>query len=260
MRKLLSKQVSEDQGQRAQKSRFVSSYGMLADMRATRKKASTRPSYDTSTGEDQKRLMHESVGLEYAPPRRIADTPGDYGADPLGFDEGGVFRWRMVPSGDVVDKAEHDRRLARVARRQHATKKTPAQLQREIDEALAGTAVKPISESSYLGGLRYKTETYGPGGNRPIPDAPTSSKKPRKSKTQRARESAEALEKSQRWLVMFQMPGSQWSYVAVGGSGNTMNPDTAFDFGSREAAESRAEAMQGPRSSLRAKVTSQPKV
>lgn len=35
-------------------------------------------------------------------------TPGDYGADPLG---GG--RFRMVPSGDVVDYAELCRRLAK---------------------------------------------------------------------------------------------------------------------------------------------------
>lgn len=39
---------------------------------------------------------------------RQVDTtrPGDYGADPLG--DG---RFRMVPSGDVVDMAEHNRRL-----------------------------------------------------------------------------------------------------------------------------------------------------
>ena len=110
---------------------------MLDDMRATRKKkAPDRPSYDTSTGAGQKRLMQESVGLEYVSPRRIATAPGDYGADPLGPDEGGVFRWRMVPSGDVVDKAEHDRRLTRGAKQHHATKKSPAQLDREIAEAL----------------------------------------------------------------------------------------------------------------------------
>ncbi len=48
------------------------------------------------------------------------------------------------------------------------TPKSRAQIKREIDEVLAKTKVKPISESSYLGGLRYKTEVYGPGGNRPI--------------------------------------------------------------------------------------------
>lgn len=44
---------------------------------------------------------------------RLADRvdlsrPGDYGADPIGD---GTFR--MVPSGDVVDLAERNRRLAR---------------------------------------------------------------------------------------------------------------------------------------------------
>jgi hypothetical protein len=61
-------------------------------------------------------------------------TPGDYGADPLGD---GTFR--MVPSGDVVDFAERTRRLddyAKRSRRGHAKKKSPAQLDREIAEAL----------------------------------------------------------------------------------------------------------------------------
>ena len=41
---------------------------------------------------------------------RVVDTArtGDYGADPIGD---GTFR--MVPSGDVVDREERDRRLAR---------------------------------------------------------------------------------------------------------------------------------------------------
>lgn len=40
---------------------------------------------------------------------RRVDTahPGDYGADPIGDD-----RFRMVPSGEIVDGAERDRRLA----------------------------------------------------------------------------------------------------------------------------------------------------
>ena len=102
------------------------------------KKSSKQSSYDTSTSAGQKRLMQESVGLEYVPPRRIDASPGDYGADPIGPDEAGVFRWRMVPSGDIVDKTEHDRRLSPRGKRHHATKKSPAQLQREIDETLAG--------------------------------------------------------------------------------------------------------------------------
>ena len=33
--------------------------------------------------------------------------PGDYGSDPIGPD-----RFRMIPSGDIVDTAERARRLA----------------------------------------------------------------------------------------------------------------------------------------------------
>lgn len=42
------------------------------------------------------------------PIRHTIDTsaPGDYGCDPLGD---GTFR--MVPSGDIVDQTERDRRL-----------------------------------------------------------------------------------------------------------------------------------------------------
>jgi len=40
-------------------------------------------------------------------PRIDLNAPGDYGADPLG--DG---RFRMVPSGDIVDSAERDRRLS----------------------------------------------------------------------------------------------------------------------------------------------------
>jgi hypothetical protein len=67
-----------------------------------------RHGFDHTTGEGQKRLMREAVGQPYAPPQFI-DTarPGDHGADPLG--DG---RFRMVPSGDVVDLAERNRRLA----------------------------------------------------------------------------------------------------------------------------------------------------
>ena len=44
------------------------------------------------------------------PIRRTIDTQrtGDYGADPIA---GGLFR--MVPSGDVVDSSERERRLGR---------------------------------------------------------------------------------------------------------------------------------------------------
>jgi hypothetical protein len=69
----------------------------------------------------------------------------------------------------------------------------------------------------------------------------------------------ESPSQNRRWLVMFQMPGSRWAYVATTmGSGSTMNPDEAFDFGSRDAAKLRASEMQGPRSSLSIKVISRP--
>ena len=62
---------------------------------------------DYSTAEGQKRLMAESMGLPsdtYI--RRVISKPGDYGSDPLG--DG---RFRMVPSGDIVDWAERCKRL-----------------------------------------------------------------------------------------------------------------------------------------------------
>jgi hypothetical protein len=62
--------------------------------------------YDITTSEGQKRMMYESVGLPYE--RRVINTlaAGDYGAGPIGD---GTFR--MVPSGDIVDSAERNRRL-----------------------------------------------------------------------------------------------------------------------------------------------------
>jgi len=64
-----------------------------------------------STAEGQKALMAESVGLPSDTYQRKAINvarAGDYGADPIGD---GTFR--MVPSGDVVDYAERQRRLAK---------------------------------------------------------------------------------------------------------------------------------------------------
>ena len=64
---------------------------------------------DYSTAEGQKRLMAESMGLPAdtytSRPVNLAKA-GDYGADPLG--DG---RFRMVPSGDIVDWAERCKRL-----------------------------------------------------------------------------------------------------------------------------------------------------
>lgn len=69
---------------------------------------------DYSTGDGQKRLMAESVGLPSDTYTRKIDltAAGDYGADPIGD---GLFR--MVPSGDVVDYTERCRRLAKVEAR-----------------------------------------------------------------------------------------------------------------------------------------------
>ena len=61
--------------------------------------------------EGQKRLMAESMGLPsdtYTRKPVDLTRAGDHGADPIGD---GTFR--MVPSGDVVDFAERNRRLAR---------------------------------------------------------------------------------------------------------------------------------------------------
>ena len=69
--------------------------------------------YDASTGEGQKRLMAESMGHAHVPRRAVAiGGDSDHKCDPLG--DG---RFRMVPSGDVVDYAERCRRLSRVQNR-----------------------------------------------------------------------------------------------------------------------------------------------
>ena len=65
--------------------------------------------YDHTTGEGQKRLMYESIGIKYEPPKQIRPwQPGDpdYGSDPIGD---GTFR--MAPSGDIVSWDERCKRL-----------------------------------------------------------------------------------------------------------------------------------------------------
>ncbi len=66
-----------------------------------------KPNYSNAAG--QKRLMAESIGLPSDTYCRTVDLTrqGDTGADPLG---NGNFR--MIPSGDVVNLAERNRRLA----------------------------------------------------------------------------------------------------------------------------------------------------
>lgn len=66
--------------------------------------------FDHTTADGQKRLMRRSVGqpeIDESVPIRI--VPGaDYGFDPVGNG-----RFRLVPSGDIVDLAERKRRLGR---------------------------------------------------------------------------------------------------------------------------------------------------
>ena len=64
--------------------------------------------FDTSTAAGQERLMRESVGQPTDMlDKNIRSSPGkDWGADPVGD---GTHK--MVPSGDIVDLAERNRRL-----------------------------------------------------------------------------------------------------------------------------------------------------
>jgi hypothetical protein len=67
--------------------------------------------FDHSTGDGQKRLMAISVGMSsetYIAKSFRPESGQDYGADPLG--DG---KFRMVPSGDIVDFVERNRRLKR---------------------------------------------------------------------------------------------------------------------------------------------------
>jgi hypothetical protein len=69
-----------------------------------------RYSLDHTTGDGQKRLMAVSMGLDsetYIPRPIDLTAAGDYGADPLGD---GMFR--MVPSEDVVNTEERNKRLS----------------------------------------------------------------------------------------------------------------------------------------------------
>ena len=78
-----------------------------------KKKQSKNPypyGFDHTTGDGQKRLMAISVGQdsERYINKPIFDLGGDYGADPLG--DG---KFKMVPSGDIVDYEERVKRLVR---------------------------------------------------------------------------------------------------------------------------------------------------
>jgi len=129
-----------------------------------------------------------------------------------------------------------------------------------FDAALPGSPLAEVEASSEQGAVDHAATCHGIARDKLYAIPAVARRSPRVSKTERERARAEALEASQRWLVTFQMPGSQRAYVASTGSGSTMSPDIAIDFGSRARAEAYAAAMQGPRSSLRAKVTSRPKI
>jgi hypothetical protein len=65
--------------------------------------------FDHTTADGQKRLMAISVGMNsetYISQTVQRESGQDYGADPLG---NGTFR--MVPSGDIVDFTERNKRL-----------------------------------------------------------------------------------------------------------------------------------------------------
>jgi hypothetical protein len=77
------------------------------------KKRDARYGFDYTTSSGQKRLMYKSMGRDIDPDAKIdIHAPGDYGADPMG-ESGPNMKYKMVPSGDIVDQAEKDRRLSR---------------------------------------------------------------------------------------------------------------------------------------------------
>jgi hypothetical protein len=62
--------------------------------------------YDYTSGEGQKRLMYDSMGVDITQKHKNPDyyEDGDYGSDPI-LDEDGnpTGKIRLVPSGKVVD-------------------------------------------------------------------------------------------------------------------------------------------------------------
>lgn len=65
--------------------------------------------FDHTTGDGQKRLMAISIGMDsevYIPKRIITTNGKDHGADPIGD---GMFK--MIPSGEIVDFNERNKRL-----------------------------------------------------------------------------------------------------------------------------------------------------
>lgn len=68
----------------------------------------TQYEFDHTTGDGQKRLMAASTGLDSETyiTKPIKYAGGDYGADPIKNN-----KFRMVPSGDIVDFEERNQRL-----------------------------------------------------------------------------------------------------------------------------------------------------
>ncbi len=71
-------------------------------------------SYDHTTANGQKRLMAESMGLDsetYITKPIHINASEDHGCDPLGDD-----KFKMVPSGDIVDYIEMKKRLKNIGK------------------------------------------------------------------------------------------------------------------------------------------------
>lgn len=56
------------------------------------------------------------------------------------------------------------------------------------------------------------------------------------------------------YSVQLRVPGSPWVWVAPTGSGTTTDPDGAYKFGDRDAAEKLARKLTGPQSSIQTRV------
>jgi len=81
----------------------------VSTMKNRKTKSTDRYGYDHTTGEGQKRLMYESIGIDITSPRALPAhyEEGEYGSDPI-LDENGepTGKIRMVPTGRVVDLRE----------------------------------------------------------------------------------------------------------------------------------------------------------
>lgn len=88
--------------------------GIMGARKLLRNARKRKPSGKLRDMERPEVLGYELDRETLTPKRRRVDldTPGDWGADPVGEDPStGVFMFRMVPSGDIVDGPEKERRL-----------------------------------------------------------------------------------------------------------------------------------------------------